>query len=392
MKKILLLFFIVSMASVSDAQYWIQAGGGATIDEGMDIASDGFNNTYTTGYFTSVLTMDNFSLSSAGFQDIFLIKTNSNGYISWLKRAGGINIDKALAINSDINGNILITGLFYGTAEFDGQFITSSGQQDIFIAKYDSAGTLQWVKRAGGASADAGNAVTFDNSGNVIVTGEFSGSCTFGTTTLTSFNGTLDVFTAKYDSNGNFLWVKKGSAKYTDRGTDVSADSIGNIYVSGMFSDTITFDAQHTNSMYNAMFLIKYDAAGIEQWFRWIGSGSTNKMGGMSLHDNDINLTGNFTGNLYFFGNGPMQTLTGIHTNNIFIARYDLQGNLSWKSSSGSENEITSEDITTKSNGEILIAGNFKCRLNDFSDQYGQGVFCSVGFWDTYVASYNNSG
>src|SRR6185436_6911120 len=141
MKKNFLVLFFFFSAFISKGQYWIQTGGSSTIDEGMDIASDGNNNTYTAGYFTSNLSMDGFNLASSGLADVFIVKTNSIGNIQWMKKAGGANIDKALSVDADASGNFVVTGFFYASADFDSQIITSSGQQDIFIAKYDSSGT-----------------------------------------------------------------------------------------------------------------------------------------------------------------------------------------------------------------------------------------------------------
>lgn len=384
-----ILFFSYQFTS---AQYWMQRGGGNTIDEGIDIATDASNNTYTTGYFTSTANFDSTVISSAGLEDIFMVKTDSAGYLKWIKREGGINIDRALSIDADAQGNTVVTGYFVGTSNFSGQTIISAGQQDIFIAKYNSAGNLLWIKSAGGTGNDAGNAVSFDKVGNVIVTGEFSGSCSFGSNTLISQGGSIDIFTAKYDSNGNQLWAKKGSAKYTDRGTDVSVDTNNNIYVTGMFSDTITFDNKYDNPIYNAMFIVKYNSAGVEQWVRWMGSGNVVNMGGISVQNNEVNITGNFIGTLYFFGNTSLTTLSSNYSNNIFICKYDSNGNIIWKHSNGSDNDISAESIAQNSNGEISITGNFKCRLSEFSLVYGEGVFCSVGYSDTYVSSYDNAG
>jgi len=391
--KIFFIFFsIIFFGGRASGQYWMQSGGSATIDEAMSVASDATGNSYTTGYFTSTANIDGNSFSSTGLDDIFLVKTNSTGGIDWVKTAGGLNSDKALSVATDNAGNIAITGFFYSSADFDGQSITSAGQQDVFIAKYNSSGTLLWVTSAGGTGSDAGNSIAFDNAGNVIVTGEFTGTCSFGSISLTSFANSLDVFTAKYDAGGNVLWAKKGSARYTDRGTGVSTDATGNIFVCGMFSDTITFDNVHNNAMYNAMFVIKYDGAGNEQWFRWMGSGSTVNMGGVAVHGNDINLTGNFTGTLFFFGNASNPTLATANANNIFVCRYDELGNVSWAHADGSSSDITSQAIAVQSNGEVLITGNFKCRFDDFSAHYGTGIFCSVGYWDSFIAGYDNAG
>lgn len=377
----------------ANSQYWMQRGGGTTIDEGMDIASDGANNTYTTGYFTTNATFDNnTTVSSAGLDDIFIAKTNSSGNLQWVKRAGGLNIDKAISIDADNAGNFVITGFYYATADFGGQSLTAAGLQDAFVAKYDASGTLIWVKNIGGTGSESGNSIVFDNTGNVIVTGEFSGTCSFGPTSLTSQVNSLDVFTAKYDNSGNLLWAKKGSGTYTDRGTDVSTDASGNIYVSGMFSDTITFDLQHNNPMYNAMFVIKYNASGAEQWFRWMGSGTVVNMGGIAVHNNDVNITGNFNGTLYFFGGVVNPSLTSTFSNDIFVCRFDLSGNVVWSHADGSSSEVNARAIGTNSSGEVIVGGNFKCRFSDYSLHYGDGIFCSIGYWDSYVGSYDNSG
>lgn len=271
MKKIMILCFLNFLASNTFSQYWMRSFGGITIDEGIDI-TQGFNKeTFSTGYFSNTALFGNTVHYSSGLTDIYFVKTDSVGLISWVNQAGGNGIDKGLAVDADNSGNCVITGFFSDTAQFGAITLISAGQQDVFIAKYNAAGNLIWAINAGGANADVGNCVKFDNAGNIIVTGEFSGSCNFGGTTLTSLSGSIDVFTAKYNANGSLLWVKQGSGLYTDRGIKLAVDNSGNIYVNGLFSDTITFDLTHYTSIGNAKFLIKYDQGGNEKWFRWMG-------------------------------------------------------------------------------------------------------------------------
>ncbi len=104
---------------------------------------------------------------------------------------------------------------------------------------------------AGGRQGDIGNDITIDNTGNVIVTGEFMDTAQFGAFTLRAVGNFINVFTARLDSsNGNFIWAKAGTGPHTDRGLGVACrSSAGNVYVTGSYTDTITFDMVHLGSM-----------------------------------------------------------------------------------------------------------------------------------------------
>jgi hypothetical protein len=386
------LLFPFFNINIAEAQYWFYKAGGATIDEGIGIAVDGSNNTYTTGYFTASLILDNQSLAASGLTDIYISKQRPDGSICWLKKAGGTDNEKPEAIAVDVNGNSVITGSFYGTVDFGGVILTSYGQQDIFTAKYDSAGLLIWAKQAGGILGDIGHDVTFDNTGNVIVTGEFSAQGIFGTFTTTSLNNSPDIFILKYNAAGVEQWVKTGNGKLADLGTAVECDVAGNIIVAGNFSDTVTFDQVHPNTMNNSIFMVSLNTNGQEQWFRWMSSGAGCSSGDLKIANNEIILAGNFSGVLYFYGNASVTNLTGTLSYNIFLSKFDVNGNLSWASKEGSANELNLTAITAKPNGNIIVGGNFKCLFNDYSSHYGDAIFNSIGYSDTYVASYSAAG
>lgn len=394
MKKHLLLSLLMASLSplLHGQSYWIQKAGGQANDEAMDISADGQGNTYTTGYYSAIGQFGTFTLNNAGITDVFLTKTDGTGQFMWAVKGGGPGSDRGLSVKTDAAGNSVITGYYYNTATFGTQNITASGLQDIFIAKYDNTGTLLWVKTAGGTSSDIGNAVTLDNNGNVIVTGEFSGTAQFGTTTLISQNGSVDVFTTKLDANGNFLWAKKGSAPQIDRGIDLGCDASGNIYVTGQFTDTITFDVTHNNNMFNAIFLIKYNPSGAEQWFRVIGGGSQNVANALVVDgNNNIILAGDFLGPITFFACPGNVTLTNTYPRRIFVASYNTSGNLNWKEADGSNDVVNARNVSVDANNDVFITGNFKCKFNEYADQYGQGIFNTVGFFDVFVSKYSGS-
>ena len=127
----------------------------------------------------------------------------------WANQAGGTGYDDTgYSIAVDANGNSYVTGSFFGSATFGTTTLTCSGNFGIFVAKMDINGNWLWAKQAMGTYSNYGNDIAVDANGNSYVTGYFWGNATFGTTTLTS-SGEKDIFVAKLDSNGNWLWAKQ---------------------------------------------------------------------------------------------------------------------------------------------------------------------------------------
>ena len=101
---------------------------------------------------------------------------------SWVNTLGSANIDQSYGITKDPAGNSYITGFFSETMSLDdngSQVLSSSGSRDVFFAKYDASGALEWAKGVGGSDSDEGKDITIDPNGNIFVLGEFSGICRF---------------------------------------------------------------------------------------------------------------------------------------------------------------------------------------------------------------------
>ena len=128
--------------------------------------------------------------------------------------AGSYYYSEGVAVTTDTSGNVYVTGAFYGTVNFDAgpafYELTSQGTYDAFVAKYSSTGALVWAKGLDGASTAIGTGIAVDSSGNVYVTGFYSGTVNFnpgpGAYDLTSAGGD-DAFVVKLNSAGNFLWA-----------------------------------------------------------------------------------------------------------------------------------------------------------------------------------------
>jgi integrase len=200
------------------ALVWAKGAGGVSTEIGNGIVADGSGNSYVTGTFSGAATFGaggagQTTLNSAGGSDVFVAKYNSNGALVWAKSAGGTSADSGNDIAVDSLGNSYVTGFFFltatfGTGEANQTMLTSAGNSDIFVAKYDPNGALVWAKGAGasGAGLDQGTGVAVDSAGNSYATGQFTSTATFGAgeanpTVLTSA-GSNDVFIAKFAGSG----------------------------------------------------------------------------------------------------------------------------------------------------------------------------------------------
>ncbi len=202
----------------------------------------------------------------------------------WAKSAGGTGNDGANLVAVDASGNAFVVGIFSSTTiTFGSTILTNAGGYDIFLAKYDASGNVLWAKNAGGINDDEANSVAVDTLGNIYITGFFSSpTITFGSTTLTNVGDTnsssgQDIFLAKYDAEGNLLWAKSAGGISYDRAISVAVDASGNAYLTGGYnSPTISFgsDTLINVSSSEDIFLAKYDVAGNVLWAK--SAGGTN--------------------------------------------------------------------------------------------------------------------
>jgi len=191
----------VAKLDTNGAWQWAVRAGGTDDDEGWDVAVDASGNVFITGWLKGTVWFGGIMLVSQGNYDVFVAKLNTNGTWQWAVRAGGTELDEGWGVAVDASGNAYITGGFHGTATFGSTTLISEGSRDVFVAKLNTNGAWQWAVRAGGTDIDDGTGVAVDTDGNVYITGLFYGTATFGGTTLISY-GVGDVFVSKFGSGG----------------------------------------------------------------------------------------------------------------------------------------------------------------------------------------------
>jgi hypothetical protein len=130
----------------------------------------------------------------------------------------------------DKDGNIYMTGTFDSTAVFGNTTLVTQGKKDIFIAKMSKDGNWLWARQSGNSSEVRGDCITLDESGNIIISGNFSGTCNLGETTLIAA-GEFDMFIAKLDKDGNWLWATQTGGDSYVGATHIKSDLKENIYI-----------------------------------------------------------------------------------------------------------------------------------------------------------------
>ncbi len=169
---------------------------------------------------------------------------------------------------SIILGNIYVGGYYNNNALFGAINLSSKGQADAFVVKYDPDGNLVWVKNVGGNNGDRITGISVDNSGNSFVSGYFESSdIQFGSTTLTNFytEGIDNAFMARFDSNGNPVWANAINGKSKALGIALYGN---NLYSCGPFiDDSLSFGASTLHLKGNTdFFLLHCDTDGDAKW------------------------------------------------------------------------------------------------------------------------------
>jgi hypothetical protein len=375
MKKIIILFIVIaSIMKQSQAQTWQWAKSGNVVvggvGEGRSVCTDTTGNVFVTGRFSSAtITFGTYTLTNADTSnvittDVFIAKYDASGNVLWAQRAGGPSADDGHSVSTDAMGNVFVTGYFNSpTITFGADTLTNAGtgsNANIFIAKYDATGNMLWAKSAGGTVGDQGFSVSTDATGNVFVTGIFSSpTITFGTYTLTNA-GSFDVFIAKYDVIGNVLWAKSIGGAGNDGGYSVSTDATGNVFVTGYFS-SYTFIIG-TDTFANAgsgynIFITKYDANGNVLWAKHAG-GTSGDLG----YSVSTDATGNAFLTGYFSSSSVTfgsDTLTNAGYYNVFIAKYDATGNVLWAKRGGGPGDDFGYYLSVDKGGNVFVTGGF---------------------------------
>lgn len=370
---------------------WVKSMGGPNSDVPVDVEIDDNNNIHITGYFRDTADFDPgpgvLNLISNGGLESFVAKLDPNGDLIWAHSFGSTGSDAGQNLAIDAMGNVIITGGFVGTVDFDPSpavfNMTSSGSTDAYFHKLDSNGNFVWASRIGAAGLEIGFALDVDPMANIYVTGAFT-----NTIDLNPHNGVFNVtspnfrslFVLKLDPAGAFQWGGSyggigitnfvHTLKVADNGDVITCGSVIGLadMDPGPGVDTIA------NQGDSDMFIQKLDANGNYQWATLIGGPEFDEAFSFDL-DSDGNIfLGGFIVDTVDLDPGPgVFNVTGPPGGQAIVEKLDPNGNFLWGFSLNDMVGSSSEAIALDTSGNIYVSGNFAGSAVDFDP--GPGVF-----------------
>lgn len=364
---------------------WAKGAGGSGYDFGKAVATDNAGNVYVTGNFqSSSISFGSTTLVSAGAEDIFIAKFDGSGVLQYEYRLGGAGSDQGFAITTDDADNVYFAANYNNSVTLGGFTVTSVGGSDVVIGKISPSGTVLWLKSAGGSSGETPGGICTDAFGNIIVTGMFYGSTmNIGPFVLNNVAASnYQIYTAKYDPSGNVLWANSCGSTSTDVPYSVTTDTAANIYICGYISASFNFAGiPLAFSSSSDIFLAKYSPSGAELWGKSIGgSGTDTPYAVKTDQNNNVYICGDFGSAGVNFGNTILNT-TGTGRD-IFLAKYNELGTEQWATSVGAGFQDYSFAMDIDPAGSVIIGGS----TGSTSLTFGTNTVTPVGSYDVYVA------
>jgi hypothetical protein len=337
---------------------WSKSFGSENDDMGNDIAIDNNGDLLLTGGFSDNIDFgNNNELTSNGGLDAFILKMNTDGEASWSLSAGGSDDDMASTIESDANGNIYITGTVSSLDAFiDLEAFGTIGGNDIFVARIESNGEVDWVNTLGATQNEEVSDLAVNSSGEVLINASIESSVIIGDDTLNSDLG-LGV-NLIYDVEGELIWSDQNSGMNNQFDGAVEFDSENNFYTTGTFEGTKDFgNTTLTSQGGSDIFIIKQDAEGEIEWVKQMGGQGNDGATDITIvNETEVVIGGYFEQTM----EAGDSTLESAGEADNFITSFNAEGSIMSSISAGGSGSEMLNSLTTNANGEIIASGTFE--------------------------------
>ncbi len=388
---------------------WATHYSGSSFDAGQAIVVDNAGYIYSTGYFSATVDFDPgpgvFNLTSAAAEDIFINKCDPGGKLVWAKSIGDFRYQAGYAITLDAANNIYVTGIFFGTVDFDPgagiSNLSSAGNEDIFVLKLDNNANFLWAKKLGGSSNDFCNAIVLDSDGSIYLNGYFDGTSDFdpgtGVSNLVS-NGAADIFICKLSNTGNLQWAKNIGGTASDAAYSIGLDAQRNVYSTGFFFGAADFDPgpavfNMQTSGFGDGFIVKLSSLGSFITAARLGGDHEVRPAQLNVDPaGAVFVTGYFDGVADLDpGPGTSNLNSTIGNEDAFVAKYNLNIDLLWAKQFAGPSFQKGVGLDTDPQGNVYCAGHFDGTA-DFDPGPGTFTLSAQGLPDAFVCKLNSTG
>ncbi len=356
----------------SQTHDWSLRFGDTGEDEGGAVEVDAAGNLLMAGSFAGTTDLGGGPLTSLGESDIVLAKYDSTGAHIWSQNFGGTLSDFGFAVAADSSGNVYLAGVIRGTADLGGGPLISAGLSDIVLAKYDANGVHQWSQRYGDTGFDAAVTLSVDSGGNVVVGGLFNNAVDFGGGPITGTvgpNGGVG-FLAKYDPSGSHLWSFTVPAANA-----IDIDGSNNVVAIGAIEPSPgNID----------LWLGKFTSSGDSLWVQQFGGVGLDRGLGVAFDGAGNVIVSGLLSDTADFGGGPMTSFGG---QDALLAKYDPSGAHLWSQHFGGTSNDRFQAVDANSSGNIVAGGRFQG-----TGDFGGGDLTSAGSDDIVLAAYDAGG
>lgn len=395
------------------ALQWTLGFGSTGADVTVASVVDATGNIYSVGTFSGTIDLDNsasnYTVTSNGQSDFYILKTDAAGNFIWANAFGGTGYDGVTSIVINSSGELIVVGAFRNTVDFDPSVaaanITSSGIDDIYIAKYSQTGNYINAVKIGGTAIDSPRSIKIMNTTNdIVIVGSFQGVCNFNIaplTTTASSAGYEDIFFACYSNSLTLNWAKTLGGVTTEYATSVDVDASNNVFITGCFNGSIDFDpGVQTNTLTSLsgspdIFVAKYDNLGNYLMAFNIGTTSTDGPSRIVIDAlNNIYVGGYVAGSVADYDPSPATaTINPVSAYRYgFIAKYNNTGAFAWVNAITSNYSMGVEvrALALDANNNVLVGGIYSGSIQP------QGQFTNYetnnGGTDIFIVSYNSAG
>ncbi|MEO0896442.1 MAG: tail fiber domain-containing protein [Bacteroidota bacterium] len=331
------------------------------------MVSDQAGNRFLTAEFSGSINLGDFALNSTS-NDILVAKISPKGVFLWVKQFGGNGSEFAGPLLLDQSGNIYISGSFSGaTLPVGGTTLISNGSFDIFLIKLNPNGDVLWAINDGGSDSESTRGLALDPAGNPVIVGSCRARTTLGGITFDLAPGNnKGFFLVRYNPAGQFLsGTVSGSNNLSHRVTDVAIDQNGNAYVTGYFTGNANFGSTSLTATSTISNAFLCKISPSNQ-FLWATQITGTESRGLSLGLDQL-------GEIYWLGTfkgtsnfGPTPT-SSLGGDDAFLAKLDPNGQFVWANSIGGTGDDFGVRVKVAPTGESYATGWFRGTITPVS-------------------------